>query len=247
MPEKAMVIPAIDLREGKCVRLRQGDYNRETVFNADPVETAREWVRQGARLIHVVDLDGARRGHSTQLEVVQVIADAVDVPVQLGGGLRTEQNVQQAFEAGVARAVLGSAAMHDPKLVRELAVRFPSRIIVSIDARDGEVQGSGWLEDSSIDAVELAGRMDTLGLAAIVFTDIARDGMLSGPNLDSVGAVSRAISTPLIAAGGVGNLEDIRALAQRGVSGIIVGRALYDGCFTLTEAIEAAGDAGDKV
>jgi len=243
MPKETIVIPAIDLREGKCVRLRQGDYERETVFNSDPVATARSWAEQGAELIHVVDLDGARLGRSTQLDVVRRIAGAVDVPVQLGGGLRGERDVKAAFDAGVARAVLGSVAMHEPDLVRKLARDFPARVVVSIDARDGMVRGGGWLEESRIDALELARAMDGLGLAAIVFTDISRDGMLSGPNLDSVKAISGAISTSLIASGGVGELEDIRALAASGAEGIIVGRALYDGRFTLAEAIRAAGGA----
>jgi len=243
MIKQTIVIPAIDLREGKCVRLRQGDYNRETVFNADPVETAREFAEQGAQLIHVVDLDGARFGHSTQLDIVKRIAEAVDVPLELGGGLRDEQSVDDVLGAGVERAILGSVAMHNPPLVKTLAARFPKRIVVSIDARDGKVQGAGWLEDSEIDAVDLAKKLDELDLAAVVFTDIARDGMLSGPNLDSVAEVFRAVKTPLIASGGVGELKDITALSRMGVYGIIIGRALYDGCFTLTEAIDAVVDA----
>jgi len=244
MESPTTVIPAIDLREGKCVRLVQGDYERQKVFGSDPAGTARLWADQGAELIHVVDLDGARLGHPTQVEVVESIVKAVEIPVELGGGLRTANAVEDVIGLGVSRAILGSAALHDIDLVRDLASRFPARIVVSIDARDGKVRGSGWLEGSEIDALELAKQLDGIGLAAIVFTDIAKDGMMSGPNLQAVERVLGAVRTPIIASGGVGSLADIRSLAGLGAPGIIVGRALYEGRFTLAEAITAARQTG---
>jgi len=242
---ETQVIPAIDLRRGHCVRLRQGDYDAETVFNADPVATARKWEAEGASLIHVVDLDGARLGRQTQLEVIRRICDAVEVPVELGGGLRTAETVEAVLAEGVTRAVLGSAALEDESLVKALAERFPGRIVVSIDARDGKVQGGGWLEDSAVDAYDFAARLDPYPLAGFVFTDIKCDGMLTGPNTEAVGRMAALVSTPVIASGGVGTLEHVSALAALGVAGIIIGRALYDQRFSLSEAIRVARASGE--
>jgi len=241
MGPPVQVIPAIDLRRGKCVRLRQGDYDAETVFNADPVATARHWAAEGAALIHVVDLDGARLGQQTQLEFVREICSAVEVPIQFGGGLRTMEAVQTAMDCGVSRAVVGSAALQDEGFVETLTKRFPEKIVVSVDAREGKVQSAGWLQSSAVDAFEFARRLDRYPLAAFVFTDISRDGTLSGPNLEAVAEMVLRVSTPVIASGGIGSLAHVEALSAVGVWGIIIGRALYENTFTLAEAIRTAG------
>jgi phosphoribosylformimino-5-aminoimidazole carboxamide ribotide isomerase len=238
------VIPAIDLLEGKCVRLYQGDYQQSRVFNENPVTVAREWVEKGATRLHLVDLDGAKAGKPVNLETIEAIVRSVDVPVQVGGGLRDAGSVRNLFAIGVENAILGTIAVENPDLVSELGQRFPKKIIVGIDARDGKVATRGWLETSSVDAVDLAKQMGDRGVAAIIYTDIHRDGTLTGPNLDALRELTQAIDLPVIASGGVSSLTDLLSLLSLepiGVTGVIVGRAIYTGEVDLEEAIRAIG------
>jgi phosphoribosylformimino-5-aminoimidazole carboxamide ribotide isomerase len=231
------VIPAIDLRGGLCVRLLQGDYGRETVFGDDPAAMAERWQVQGASLIHLVDLDGAKAGRPVNVEPVRRIVQRVSVPCQLGGGVRDEATISAWLEAGVQRVVVGTQALRDPEWFRTMALAYPGRLVLGLDAREGKVAVAGWLETSSVDAVALAGQFDGLPLAAIVYTDIARDGTLEGPNLVATRDLATQVSTPVIASGGVGNLVDLERLARLPVEGAIVGRALYEGKFTLAQAL----------
>jgi phosphoribosylformimino-5-aminoimidazole carboxamide ribotide isomerase len=233
--------PAIDLRGGRCVRLAQGDYARETVFGDDPVATVRGFLARGARRLHVVDLDGAKDGRPAQAALVGRMVAAAGVPVQLGGGVRSRETAAAYLEAGVARVVIGSLAIERPELLVALAEEFPGRIVLGLDARDGLVATRGWLETSTLRAVDVARRHAALPLAAIVYTDIARDGMLSGPNLPALADMIAATPLPVVASGGVSGAADIRRIAETAAAGCIVGRALYDGKVTLAEALEAAG------
>lgn len=238
------VIPAIDLLEGRCVRLYQGDYARSQVFNENPVEVAKQWFEQGASRLHVVDLDGAKAGKPVNTRAIEAIVQAVPVPVQVGGGLRDRAGVSQLLELGVGRVILGTAAVEDHPLVKELCEEFPRKIVVGIDARNGLVATRGWLETSEVKATELARQMSELGAAAIVYTDIHRDGTLAGPNLDALRELANGISIPVIASGGVSSITDLLsllALEPVGVNGVIVGRALYTGDVSLKEAIQAVG------
>jgi phosphoribosylformimino-5-aminoimidazole carboxamide ribotide isomerase len=236
--------PAIDLRGGRCVRLLQGDYGRETVFGDDPVAMVRRFAAAGARRLHVVDLDGAREGAPVQAELVGRMVAAAGMPCQLGGGVRTLEAVQGYVTAGVSRIVVGSVAIENPVLLEELARRYPGRIVLGLDARDGKVAVRGWLETSAIGAVDVAKRHADLPLAGIVYTDIAKDGMMAGPNLPALAEMVAATPLPVIASGGVSNAADVRAVAACGAAGCIVGRALYEGTLTLEDALEAAGDRG---
>lgn len=236
--------PAIDLRGGRCVRLLQGDYGRETVFGDDPVAMVRRFAAAGARRLHVVDLDGAREGAPVQAELVGRMVAAAGMPCQLGGGVRTLEAVRGYVSAGVARIVVGSVAIENPALLEELARSYPGRIVLGLDARDGKVAVRGWLETSAIGAVDVAKRHAGLPLAGIVYTDIAKDGMMAGPNLAALSEMVAATPLPVIASGGVSNAEDVRAVAGCGAAGCIVGRALYEGTLTLENALEAAGDRG---
>jgi phosphoribosylformimino-5-aminoimidazole carboxamide ribotide isomerase len=236
--------PAIDLRGGKCVRLLQGDYDRETVFGDDPVATAGSFVAAGARRLHVVDLDGAKEGLPTQAELVGRMVAAAAVPCQLGGGIRSLETVGSYLAAGLDRVVVGSVAIESPGLLAEMAAAFPGRIVLGLDARDGCVAVRGWLETSSLTALDVARRHAELPLAAIVFTDIATDGMLSGPNLPALEAMVRAVPLPIVASGGIASADDIRRVVGTGAAGCIVGRALYEGAVTIPAAVAAAGDAG---
>jgi len=235
--------PAIDLRGGKCVRLLQGDYERETIFGEDPVAMARGFVTAGARRLHIVDLDGAKDGVPSQAELVGRMVAAAGVPCQLGGGIRSLETVGRYLAAGVDRVVVGSVAIESPELLTEMAAAFPGRIVLGLDARDGRVAVRGWLETSPLEALDVARRHAGLPLAAIVFTDIATDGMLSGPNLPALAAMVRAVPLPIVASGGIASAADIRHVAATGAAGCIVGRALYEGAVTLPAAVEAAGDA----
>ena len=235
--------PAIDLRGGKCVRLLQGDYDRETIFGEDPVAMARGFVTAGARRLHIVDLDGAKDGVPMQAELVGRMVAAAGVPCQLGGGIRSLETVSRYLAAGVDRVVVGSVAIESPELLTEMAAAFPGRIVLGLDARDGRVAVRGWLETSPLEALDVARRHAGLPLAAIVFTDIATDGMLSGPNLPALAAMVRAVPLPIVASGGIASAADIRHVAATGAAGCIVGRALYEGAVTLPAAVEAAGDA----
>lgn len=234
--------PAIDLRGGRCVRLVQGDYARETVFGEDPVAVARGFVAAGARRLHIVDLDGARDGLPAQADLVARMVAAAGVPCQLGGGIRTLEVARAYVAAGVERLVVGSVAIESPRLLEEFAAAFPERIVLGLDARDGLVAVRGWLETSRQTALDVARHHAALPLAGIVYTDIARDGMLSGPNLPALAGMVGGVSLPVIASGGVANAADIRRVAEVGAAGCIVGRALYEGGLTLAEAAAAAGE-----
>ena len=239
------VIPAIDLLDGKCVRLYQGDYDRVRTFNENPVEVARNWSEQGATRLHVVDLDGAKQGKSVNLAAIKAIVQAIDIPVQVGGGLRDRSSVAQLLGLGVQRIILGTVAVEQPELVTELCQEFPQQVVVGIDARNGKVATRGWLETSEIAATELAQRMAKQGAAAIIYTDIHRDGTLTGPNMEALKELTQAINIPVIASGGVSSLTDLLsllALEPLGVTGAIVGRAIYTGDVNLKEAVQAVGN-----
>ena len=239
------VYPAIDLRGGRCVRLLQGAFERETVYGDDPVAVARGFEAAGARWLHVVDLDGARAGHPVQHELVARICAAVHIPVQLGGGLRDRAAIEAAFATGASRVVVGTTAAHDPDRCGELCAAHPGRVVVGLDVRAGQVRVAGWTEAATPDPLALARRVATLGAAAIVYTDIARDGTERGPDLEWTSAIARAAGVPVIASGGIGSLDDVCAVAARaadGVAGMIIGRALYTGAIRLDDALEAAGD-----
>jgi phosphoribosylformimino-5-aminoimidazole carboxamide ribotide isomerase len=240
------VYPAIDLRGARCVRLTQGEFDRETVYGDDPIAVARRFEAAGARWLHVVDLDGARAGRPVQADLVRAICAAVNIPVQVGGGLRDEAAVTAVFEAGAARVVVGTVAVRDPKRCRAICRAHPGQVVVGLDARDGRVRVAGWLEGEDVQPVDLAGRMAAIGAAAIIYTDIGRDGTERGPDLDGTRAVARAAGIPVIASGGVGSAADVgvlSVLAADGVAGVIIGRALYTGAVRLADALAAAGDA----
>lgn len=237
------VIPAIDLRGGLCVRLRQGDYDQETVFGEDPAAMAARWESEGASRIHLVDLDGAKSGNPVNADSVRAILKAVKVPCQLGGGVRDERTIAAWLEAGLERVIVGTQALRDPAWFRSMVEKYPGRVALGLDARNGMVATDGWLETSNTSATELAEQFDDLPMAAIIYTDIARDGTLEGPNIDSTGALCRRVKTPVIASGGVGALIDIERLATLPVAGCIVGRALYEGKFTMADALAKAGEA----
>ncbi len=224
--------PAIDLKDGACVRLRRGAMDDATVYSDDPAAQARAWQDAGCRWLHVVDLNGAFAGHAVNGAAVAAILAAASVPVQLGGGIRDMAAVERWLEAGVRRVILGSAAVRDPALVHDACRRFPGQVAVGIDARDGMVATDGWAASSSLATADLAARFADAGVAAIIYTDIGRDGMLAGLNLEQTAALAEASAAPVIASGGVGSLDDLRALAtlaHPNIEGVIVGRALYDG------------------
>lgn len=231
------VIPAIDIKDGAVVRLFKGDFAQQTVFSDDPVETARGWEAQGAALLHVVDLDGTERGNSRNRPVVAAIAAALTIPVQMGGGLRDLAAIEQAVAAGVARVVLGTVALEQPELVAEACARYPGRVVVALDARNGKVMTHGWQQESAVDMFDLAHAMVEKGVSRFLYTDVERDGTLSQPNFTATGALADAVSVPVIASGGVATLDHLARLATLGVEGSIVGSALYRGAFTLPEAL----------
>ncbi|HEY3304977.1 MAG TPA: 1-(5-phosphoribosyl)-5-[(5-phosphoribosylamino)methylideneamino]imidazole-4-carboxamide isomerase [Candidatus Binatia bacterium] len=234
-----LIIPAIDIKDGQCVRLYQGEMDQETVYFPDPIAAAKHWVAEGAERLHVVDLNGAVEGRPVHKREIAGICQAVAVPVQLGGGLRSLEAVEEALGLGVARVILGTAAYENPDFLRQACAKFPGKIIVGIDARAGRVAVKGWKETTSMDAVELAVRCEADGAAKIIYTDIGRDGTRQGVNVEESRRVARAVKIPVIASGGVATLEDIRRLKEvekDGVEGVIVGRALYAGAFTLRDA-----------
>jgi phosphoribosylformimino-5-aminoimidazole carboxamide ribotide isomerase len=245
------IFPAIDLLAGKCVRLYQGDYDRSQVFNDNPAAMAQDWLAQGATKLHLVDLDGAKAGEPVNVAAIASIVEMVkktatrSVQIQVGGGLRTPASVQQLLTMGVDRVILGTVAVEQPQLVRDLCQQHPQQIIVGIDARDGKVATKGWLETSEVMATVLAKQMAEAGAAAIIYTDIHRDGTMTGPNLEALRELANGIDIPVIASGGVSSLRDLLsllALEPIGVTGAIVGRAIYTGEVNLTEAIRAVGN-----
>ncbi len=239
------VIPAIDIRGGNCVRLFQGDYDQETVYSASPVEQALEWERQGAEIIHVVDLDGAKAGKPISLKIIWDITAAVSIPCELGGGIRSIADAEAALEAGVARVIFGTAVCREPALAEKAVQALGTEhVVVGIDAKDGKVALEGWTEVGGVDALELAAELASLGVTRFIHTDIATDGALSGPNLDAQLALCRRVpDTAVIASGGISSPQDIAELANLdadNLEGVIVGKALYDGRVTLRELLDAA-------
>ncbi len=234
-----LIFPAIDLQGGRCVRLTQGDFARSRAFSDDPAAVARRWQAEGARWLHVVDLDGARAGAPQNLEAITRIRAAISIPMQVGGGLRALESVAALFDLGIQRAILGTAALKDRAFLRACLARWGDQIAVGLDARDGLIATDGWLETSATSALTLARELAAEGVARFIYTDIARDGMLSGPNLSSLAQLQQAIDRPVIASGGVSSLDDLRALAELDVEGAIVGRALYTGEVQLAEAVAA--------
>ncbi|MFW6147007.1 MAG: 1-(5-phosphoribosyl)-5-[(5-phosphoribosylamino)methylideneamino]imidazole-4-carboxamide isomerase [Thermodesulfobacteriota bacterium] len=236
-----LIIPAVDIKNGKCVRLEQGVMERETVFSEHPEQMAVQWEMKGAERIHLVDLDGAVSGKAVNRKAVQLITASVSVPVQVGGGIRSLNTVEEYIGFGVDQVIMGSAAYKDPDLLRAACERFPGRIVVGIDAKDERVAVQGWTEMTDVSAVAVAKACAALGASTFIYTDIARDGMKTGPNIESIRNFTRAVSLPVIAAGGVSTLRDIEALAALqadGLKGIIIGRALYDGAIHLENVLE---------
>jgi phosphoribosylformimino-5-aminoimidazole carboxamide ribotide isomerase len=230
--EAVILFPAIDLKNGQCVRLEQGDMARATVFNSDPVAQARAFADQGFEYLHVVDLDGAFAGKPINAKAVEAMLAALAIPVQLGGGIRDLKTVEGWLAKGIARVIIGTAAVRDPELVKTAAKKFPGRVAVGLDARDGKVAVEGWAETSQVTALEIAARFEDAGVAAIVFTDIARDGLLKGLNLEATIALAERISIPVIASGGLASIDDVKALLApraKKLAGAIAGRALYNG------------------
>ena len=232
------IIPAIDIKNGKCVRLYQGNYSQETIYSSEPATVARRWESQGARRIHVVDLDGAAQGKPRNTETLKLILQAVKIPLQLGGGIRDRETVKDFLEMGIDRVVLGTAAVEEPDLVRELCSSYGDRIVIGIDARDGLVASHGWEKGTSINAGELAQRMTVLGARRIVYTDISRDGTLTSPNFQAIADLMSRVKVNIIASGGVATISHLETLARMGVEGAIVGKALYTGDVDLHRAIE---------
>ncbi|MEE9488676.1 MAG: 1-(5-phosphoribosyl)-5-[(5-phosphoribosylamino)methylideneamino]imidazole-4-carboxamide isomerase [Candidatus Brocadiales bacterium] len=235
-----LIIPAIDLRGGRCVRLTRGSFDEETVYFDDPVEPAMRWQREGAEYLHVVDLDGALEGEPKNLKELGRIAAAVDMPVEFGGGIRTPETVRHVLDMGVDRVILGTRAVDSPELIEALCAKHPGRIAVGLDQRDGKVAVKGWVESSDLSFVEVARRVESFGPRALIFTDISRDGMLQGPNVELLNELLDAVDVPVIASGGVTTLDDVKSIAGLLVEGAIIGKALYSGAIKLPEAIEAS-------
>jgi phosphoribosylformimino-5-aminoimidazole carboxamide ribotide isomerase len=244
-----LLIPAIDLKEGKCVRLRQGRMEDDTVFSDDPVAVAGRWVEAGARRLHLVDLDGAFAGKPRNADVIHAIVQAYpNVPVQIGGGIRDEDTIQAYLEAGVEYVIIGTKAVSEPHFVRDVAIEFPGHIIVGLDAKDGKVAIDGWSKLSRHDVIDLAKKFEAQGVSAIIYTDISRDGMMQGVNVEATANLARAINIPVIASGGITNIDDIRALgevAHEGIMGAITGRAIYEGTLDFAEAEKLAESYAD--
>ncbi len=236
-----IVIPAIDLKEGKCVRLEQGLMDRDTVFNDHPGAQARAWQDKGAELLHIVDLDGAFAGEPKNRSAIEEIVKAISIPSQLGGGIRDIATVEAYLSLGIGRVIIGTAAQRNPEFVKEACTKFPGKIVVGIDAKNGMVAVQGWAEVTGVTAVELARTFEGFGVSAIIYTDISRDGMMQGPNLEATRQLAEAISIPVIASGGLSSLNDIEnlmAIESSGVIGVITGKAIYSGAIDLAEAIK---------
>jgi phosphoribosylformimino-5-aminoimidazole carboxamide ribotide isomerase len=235
-----IIIPAVDIKDGRCVRLLQGRKDAETVYSDDPVQMAKKWESQGAELIHVIDLDGAFQQHPQNTDAIKETVEQLDIPVQVGGGIRNEKTIRQYIEIGVERVIIGTEAIKNPKLVKKACKAFPEQIVVAIDARRGMVAVEGWTQTTPMKAIDLAKRFEDCGVAAINFTDIDRDGMQTGPNIEETRRIAETISIPVIASGGVSTIDDIKnllALNALGITGIIIGKALYSGSLDLKEAI----------
>ncbi|MDR1491832.1 MAG: 1-(5-phosphoribosyl)-5-[(5-phosphoribosylamino)methylideneamino]imidazole-4-carboxamide isomerase [Planctomycetaceae bacterium] len=227
--------PAIDIRQGRCVRLRQGDYSQETVFGENPAKMAKYWVSQGAKRLHLVDLDGAKDGKPTNLESIRNLARAVDVPCELGGGIRDEQTIQLFLNEGIARLVIGTLALKQPDWFRKMCDKYPGKLALGVDAKNGWVATDGWLETSRTSAMELAKQFEESPLAAMIYTDVATDGMMKGPNLVEMRAMQQHVRVPVIASGGVTTFDDVKNLNDAKLAGCIIGRALYEKTIRLSE------------
>lgn len=239
------IFPAIDLRGGKCVRLFKGDFDQETVFSDQPAEVAQQWQAQGAQFLHLVDLDGARAGHSENLATVREILAAVTIPVELGGGIRTLKNIDEVLALGVRRVILGSVAVRDPELVAAACAKYGDRIVVGIDAKDGIVAVDGWGVSGDVDVITLAKRMKQAGVRTIIYTDISRDGTLAGVNVEATAKLARESGVHVVASGGVRDVGDIEALKpyeKDGIEGVIVGKSIYTGSLSLPEALAIAAE-----
>lgn len=242
-----IVIPAIDLKDGQCVRLEQGLMERDTVFNDNPGAQARVWADQGAELLHIVDLDGAFAGEPRNRSAIEAIVKAITIPTQLGGGIRDMATIEAYLALGIGRVIIGTAAQRNPVLVKEACARFPGRIVVGIDAKNGMVAVQGWAEVTGTTAADLARKFEGFGVSAIIYTDISRDGMMQGPNIEATRMLAESISIPVIASGGVSRLVDIEnlmAVEASGVTGVITGKAIYSGALNLAEAIALTKKTG---
>ena len=243
-----LLIPAIDLKDGKCVRLRQGRMEDDTIYSEDPLAVAGRWVEAGARRLHIVDLNGATKGHPVNAEVIKRIAESFpDVPIQVGGGIRDEDTIQAYLDAGVTYLIIGTKAVTAPHFVADVCLEFPGHIIVGMDVRDGRLAIEGWSKLSNHDVVDLARRFEQEGVAAIIYTDISRDGMMNGINIEATVGLARELAVPVIASGGITNLDDIRALCQvahEGIAGAITGRAIYEGSLDFAQAQKLVNELG---
>lgn len=235
-----LIIPAIDIRNGKCVRLQQGDYNQEKVYADNPVEMAKHWEQLGAQFLHIVDLDGAKEGQPTNFALIKNIVEAVSIPIEVGGGIRNQETIERYLESGVNRLIIGTLALRERMWFRAMSGHFPQRLVLGIDGRNGLVAAEGWLETSQVKATDLAKKYTDLPLAALVYTDIAKDGMLDGPNISEMETMRQVVPFPLVVSGGIASLDDIRRLSQDGYDACIIGKALYENKFSLPDALTAA-------
>lgn len=234
------IIPAIDIRKGRCVRLTRGHFDEETVYFTDPVQPALRWQQEGAEYLHVVDLDGALAGEPKNLETLRRIVNAVDTPIQFGGGIRTVETAHKILDMGVDRVILGTSAADSPNLIKTLCAKYPGRIAVGLDQREGKLAVKGWVESSELSFIQVAKQVERFGPRVLIFTDISRDGMLQGPNLELLKELLEAVELPIIASGGIATLDDVRTLSKLPVEGAIIGKALYSGTISLSRAIEVS-------
>jgi phosphoribosylformimino-5-aminoimidazole carboxamide ribotide isomerase len=244
-----LIIPAIDLKEGRCVRLRQGKMESSTVFSDNPLKMVEKWVKAGAKRLHVIDLDGALAGHPRNSDVIHNIAEKFpELLIQVGGGIRDEDTVQEYLDAGVSYVIIGTKAVSEPHFVNDLCLSFPGHVIVGLDARDGKVAIDGWSKLSNHDVIDMAQHFEKDGVDAIIYTDIGRDGMMTGVNIESTVALAQSIRVPVIASGGVSSMKDLAALAkveEEGIIGVVIGRALYEGDIDLAEALKRFGNSSE--
>ncbi len=233
-----IIFPAIDMKDGKCVRLEQGLFDKVTVFGEDPVQMAQKWEREGGKFLHLVDLDGAKDGVPKNLEIIKNICKNISIPIQLGGGIRSKETVKLLLEAGVSRVILGTMAINNIELLKELVMEYGEKIVVSIDAKDGLVAVDGWVNVSEVESIDLVRELETIGVKTIVYTDIAKDGMMEGPNFDIYKTLSESTKIDVIASGGVSSIENVRKLKEMDMYGAIIGKALYTGDIKLSDALE---------